>query len=94
MADPANSTLAPCAPPDCPLPQGAPLDWLRLWESVCWTHTRAAEMILAAFEAGADPRQFCLLRLSGDDGEPMPQIHFGPRWDAPTLIVGPEGVLS
>ena len=51
-------------------------------------------MILAAFEAGADPRQFCLLRLSGDDGEPMPQIYFGPRWDAPTLIVGPEGVLS
>lgn len=81
-------------PQPCPLPAGASLEWLRLWESIRWTHPRAAETLRAAFEAGAEPRQFCLLRLSGDDGEPMPQIHFGPRWNDPTMIVGPDGLLG
>lgn len=94
MADLANSTPASAVPPPCPLPAGASLDWLHLWDSSRWLHPRIADAERQAFDAGCEPRHLIALQLCTPADEPEPQLWFGPRWGDVTAKIGPDGEVG
>lgn len=98
MAKHANSTPVPIAhlqPPN-PLPTKASQAWQDLWQSVMFTHPRAAETLMQAHAAGVEPTELVFIQLCApkDQHWPMPRFGFGGTYVSPARVFGPNGEVA